>query len=146
MPFNVPVGAKSTTVNTDSVTFNNYSDGGNFSPAYGLIQTIESQQQEINAIQNNLDTIAGDLSDVTNSYSTGVYQLENQAKKNVKGLKNYIYELKKTDNEINSITNGSIENILTNSDIVVLQKNYNYLLWTILAIGTIIVAINVSKK
>jgi len=145
-PLTAPLGAKNNTVNTDSVTFNNYSNGGNFSPAYGLIQAIEPQQQKMNVIQNKLDVAASGISHVTNNYSAGVHKLEKQAKKNVIGLKKYISELKQTDNAIYNITSGSLENILTNSDIVVLQKNYNYLLWSILAIGTIIVAINVSKK
>ena len=41
---------------------------------------------------------------------------------------------------------SSIENILSDSDIVVLQKNYDYLFWSILATGTVVVAMNIVKK
>ena len=41
---------------------------------------------------------------------------------------------------------GNIENILSDSDIVVLQKNYDYLFWSILATGTVVVAMNIVKK
>jgi len=36
--------------------------------------------------------------------------------------------------------------ILNDSDIVVLQKNYSYLFWTILATGTVLVTMNIAKK
>ena len=43
-------------------------------------------------------------------------------------------------------TNGNIHNILTDSDIVVLQKNYDYLFWSILAGGAVLVSMNIVKK
>ena len=40
----------------------------------------------------------------------------------------------------------NIQIILKDSDIVVLQKNYNYLFWSILAAGTVLVSMNIVKK
>jgi hypothetical protein len=39
-----------------------------------------------------------------------------------------------------------IDNIVNDSDIVVLQKNYDYLFWSILAAGTVLITMNVIKK
>ena len=62
-------------------------------------------------------------------------------------LKEYLNELNYTDNKIKGFnTNTNIENILSDSDIVVLQKNYDYLFWSILATGTVVVAMNIVKK
>ena len=36
--------------------------------------------------------------------------------------------------------------LLDDSDIAVLQKNYDYLFWSILATGTVVVAMNIVKK
>jgi hypothetical protein len=36
--------------------------------------------------------------------------------------------------------------ILDDSDIVVLQKNYDYLFWSILAVGAVIISMNIVKK
>ena len=36
--------------------------------------------------------------------------------------------------------------ILENSDIVVLQKNYEYMFWSILAAGTVLVAMNIAPN
>lgn len=41
---------------------------------------------------------------------------------------------------------SNIDNILKDSDIVVLQKNYDYLFWSILAAGTVLVSMNILKK
>ena len=40
----------------------------------------------------------------------------------------------------------NMNNIVSDSDIVVLQKNYNYLFWTILATGTVLISMNMIKK
>jgi hypothetical protein len=146
VPYNAPVGLPNNIVNTDSVTFNKYLNGGAFAPAYGLKQAVAPQQSQVNILQKKLNVLTGGLSNITNDFALGTNKLNYQAKQNVKGLKKYLSDLKKTDREIENITNSSIENILTNSDIVVLQKNYNYLFWSILAIATILVAINVAKK
>ena len=39
-----------------------------------------------------------------------------------------------------------VDRILDDSDIVVLQKNYDYLFWSILAAGTVLVSMNIVKK
>ena len=74
---------------------------------------------------------------------------ENQSKTNVSGINNYFKDLNKTNKNIINVsrknTNG-LENILKDSDIVVLQKNYNYLSWSILALATILVSMNIVKK
>jgi hypothetical protein len=42
--------------------------------------------------------------------------------------------------------NNNIDKILQDSDIVVLQKNYDYLFWTILAAGSVLVAMNIKTS
>ena len=41
---------------------------------------------------------------------------------------------------------NNIDNILKDSDIVVLQKNYDYLFWSIIATATVLISINVVKN
>ena len=60
-----------------------------------------------------------------------------------------ITNIKNTNNMITAVagaTSGNIQNILKDSDIVVLQKNYDYLFWSILAAGTVLVSMNIVKK
>ena len=54
-----------------------------------------------------------------------------------------VNKLLKIQNKIMNDTTNS--GIFDNSNIKVLQQNYNYMFWSILAIGTVIVSMNVAK-
>jgi hypothetical protein len=41
---------------------------------------------------------------------------------------------------------NDVNGMLSNTDIVVLQENYNYIFWSVLAIGIVTVTINLMKK
>ena len=56
----------------------------------------------------------------------------------------FLKDFKHIEKKINNI--DMQQNLLQDTGIKVLQENYNYLLWTILAIGIVIVGINVIKK
>jgi hypothetical protein len=48
---------------------------------------------------------------------------------------------------MNSVkTVNDIDGMLSNSDIKVLQENYSYMLWSILAVGIVTITINIMKK
>jgi hypothetical protein len=49
-------------------------------------------------------------------------------------------------NQYKSVDATNINGILTDSDIVVLQENYSYLFWSVLAIAIVVVTINTIKK
>ena len=57
--------------------------------------------------------------------------LYNDTKKNITSIKDF---------------NTTMDNILKDSDISLLYENYNYLFWSILAAGTVLVSINVINK
>ena len=61
-------------------------------------------------------------------------------------LGKYLTEYKITDKKLdsyNSSVNTNIQNILNDSDITVLQQNYKYMFWTTLAVGTVLLSMNV---
>jgi hypothetical protein len=53
--------------------------------------------------------------------------------------------LQKTQTSIKNMSTG-MSNVLETSDIVVLQRNYNYMFWSVLAVGLVLVSVNVVKK
>ena len=63
----------------------------------------------------------------------------------MEGLGDYLKDYKNTNTNIKNF-NTNIENILNDSDITVLQKNYDYLFWSILAAGTVLITMNIAKK
>jgi hypothetical protein len=49
-------------------------------------------------------------------------------------------------NEFTDVRENNITNIVKESDIKVLQENYGYMFWSILAIATVIVTMNIMRK
>jgi hypothetical protein len=145
MPLNPPVGVPTVTNNVDSIQYGNYLNGGNLGKQYGLAAAISGEEKQSQQVGSYLDNLSKKITDVTKIFYSGSENTESQSQKNVKGIAKYLYDIKKTNNMIQDYS-SNVDNILQNSDIVVLQKNYNYLLWSILAIATILIAINVVKK
>ena len=99
---------------------------------------------------------------LTNKFQTGTINAKEQSVKNLYGMNKNINDLNKINNKVSvitedtttttttsgieSMTNRDVENILKDSDIVVLQKNYKYLLWSILAAGTVLITMNISQR
>jgi hypothetical protein len=145
VPATVPSGASNTTVNTDTVSYQNYVNGGAFANEYGLSSELNTPQAQLAQMEANLNSLANEISSLTGKFETNNANIGKQLKTNVKGSDVYLSELQKTKNSIQNMTTG-ISNILENSDIVVLQRNYNYMFWSVLAVGVVLVSINVTKK
>lgn len=149
VPIAPPFGVLQNTNNTDTVTYQNYVNGGAISNEYGLAKATSVQKQQLSQLQSQINLLAQRISTLSNQYETGVNVLENQAQKNVTGIGNYLNQLKNTNSNISLTTemnSGNLKNILSDSDIVVLQKNYSYLVWSILAAGTVLITMNITKK
>jgi hypothetical protein len=144
-PINPPFGATNSTNNIDSVRYNKYVDGGALGKNYGLANANSSQKQQLSKLQTKLDQLTRKLTNLTGRLGNGSLQAEAQIKTNEQGVEEYLQDLGSNNDKID-LFSTSIENILSDSDIVVLQKNYDYLFWSILATGTVVVAMNIVKK
>lgn len=149
MPKTPPLGVSQNTDSTDTVTYGNYVQGGALENQYGLSQATTTQKQQLTQLQQKLDMLSQQINSSNSKFSSGVNTLQSQSQKNVQGLQNYLQNLSKTDNNIvntSEMNNGNLENILNESDITVLQKNYSYLAWSILAAGTVLITMNLTKN
>ena len=144
-PITPPIGVTNNINNIDSVIYQNYINGGEIKNSYGLANANTVQKQQLAQLQTKMNLITSQISNLTTVFGTGTTASENQTKKNVQGLDNYLTTLNNTNKKITSYT-SNLDNILDDSDIVVLQKNYDYLFWTILATGTVLVSMNLVKK
>jgi hypothetical protein len=140
-----PIGVPNTTDNIDTVQYQHYVNGGILGSEYGLASLSTVQQQQLQSLRSQLDLLTEQINNYTNTFGSNTKTADLQMGKNIKGLKGYLTDLKVTDNKIKNF-NTNMENILNDSDIVALQKNYDYLFWTILAAGTVLVAINLIKQ
>jgi hypothetical protein len=148
MPSSPPIGVPNTTNNTDSVTFQNYVNGGALSNEYGLANATSVQQQQLSQLQTQLNMLSSQINGLTNEFGQGSQDAAIQMNTNVQGVGEYLTDLTQTNSKIKSTGAGieGVNNILQDSDILVLQKNYDYLFWSILAAGSVLVAMNIVKK
>ena len=145
-PIQPPMGASSLVNNVDTIAYANYSPGTTMNAQYGLTNVTGSKQRQLSELQTKLDVLTGRLNSLSGKYDTGSYQADTQTTTNVNGVNNYLNTIKQTNNKIKDFNSNIVENILKDSDIVVLQKNYNYLFWSILAVSTVLISMNISKK
>ena len=89
--------------------------------------------------------ITSEINKYTNQFEEGGSKIDNQLISNIPGTDGYLKEIGLTNSKIKHSSKG-LDRILDDSDIVVLQKNYDYLLWSILAAGVVLVSMNLVKK
>lgn len=145
MPLNPPTGVSNSTNNVDTITYKNYVNGGTLKPSYGLTNATSAQKQELDQLQTKLNLLSSQITNLTNKYDSGSATAINQSKKNVNGIKDYLQGVISTNDKIVHFDNNA-ENMLNDSDITVLKHNYDYLFWSILATGTVLLSMNVLKK
>ncbi|MCJ7801993.1 MAG: hypothetical protein MUP82_06510 [Candidatus Marinimicrobia bacterium] len=144
-PISPPIGISNTTNNVDSVSYYNYIKGGSADDSYGLSKATSSQQQLLSQLETQLNQLTAQIANLTGRFGEGSLQAEQQIQINERKVGEYLEELNSNNTNITNFSTN-IENIVNDSDIVVLQKNYDYLFWSILATGTVIVAMNTMES
>ena len=147
-PITSPTGVSKTTLNTDTVLYQNYISGGEMSSQYGLASATSVQKQQLSNLQSRMNMITNQINNLSIQFKNDGSKVDRQSTDNLKGSTKYLNELDMTKKQINSFSTNifGISGILNDSDIVVLQKNYDYLFWSILAAGTVLISINIIKK
>lgn len=143
---NLPVGVSDKIVNIDSLAFENYSKTDKLDSSYGLANANTTQKQELDQLRTRLDQISQQLLDDTNSLNTDQIKVGNQSTLQTESIANYLKEYKNTNSQIKNSNPSNIIGIVNDSDINVLKENYNYYFWSILAVGTVLVTMNITKK
>ena len=146
-PLTPPIGVSNATNNIDTVMYQNYINGGELSDSYGIANAnaTTAQKQQLQDLQTKLNSLSNQMNNLTNQYDTNTQDLQKQSLTNAQGLDNYIRDIKTTNKKIVAI-DANVDNIMKESDIIVLQKNYDYLFWSIIAVTTVIISMNIIKK
>jgi hypothetical protein len=145
IPQTPQVGALSTTNNIDTVKYQNYVSSSSSTNPFSIYNMTSVQQQQLSQLQGQLDLLSNQITNLTGNFGSGTNLAETQMGVNVLGVDDYLTDLSDTNNKIVGFDTHA-DNILNDSDIVVLQKNYEYLFWSILATGSVLVAMNIVKK
>jgi hypothetical protein len=136
----------------DSLQWDNYAKTGvpmSHNTVCGLEKATRNENINRNVIRMQLAAIADEIVNKITYLISLNANLNNQMgiDKTVlqENLKKY-QEISKQYNQYNSVDATNINGILSDSDIVVLQENYSYLFWSILAIAIVVVTIHTIKK
>ncbi len=145
IPQTPPLGVSNTTNNIDTISYQNYINGGALADSYGLANATSLQKQQLQQLQSKMNMLSSQINKTTTKFDSGSQELEKQSQTNVNTLTNYVDDFKNTNKKIKNY-DTNVDNILKDSDIVVLQKNYDYLFWSIIAVTTVIMSMNIVKK
>jgi len=141
-----PTGVTDKILNIDSLTYENYPKSDKeMESSYGLSSANSVEKQQLDQLKTKLDQISQQLADNTGSLNTDEIKVGNQSTLQSQSIDNYLKEYKNTNSKIRKFTSG-MDGIIHDSDITVLKENYNYYFWSILAVGTVLVTMNVIKK
>ena len=153
IPSFYPIGvSQTTTANITTAQYKNYAaypsiDGTNI---YGVNNgpTMDATKNYgyYDPLQDEMEDISKALANLSDEYGNQAITADQQTKLNSDGLESYFSSLEGIYANIKTLLgddSSDIQNRLNDSDIIVLQKNYEYLCWIILAIGIVLIAMNV---
>lgn len=151
-------------VNVDTIQYENYVKGSEMSSDTQCNVSIVSQEDKnkLDSIKNELYVLGQDIvSKMESLYNKNnkVYEdLDMNAEQFKKDLEKYKKTTEKmaeleSNNSVEGMTNydspltmSDINGMLTDADLRVLQENYSYFLWSILAVGLLAITVNTMKK
>jgi hypothetical protein len=142
----LPIGVSNKIINIDTLEFENYAKTDKTQAAYGLSAANSVQKQQLEQLQTQMDLISQQLVSETGTLNSSQINLSNQSTTNTKGLAGYLKDYNTTNAQLKHQKGTNLNHIVTDSDINVLKENYTYLLWSILAVGTVLVSMNIVKK
>ena len=145
----LPSGISSLTQNIDTVQYQNYVSSGkqvgdNINTNDLKINSV--QKAKLEQLQTKLQLLANKIANLNGKLNLNDIKVTSQSAIDSLQLGKYLVQYKMTDSKLNSYNsdvNTNIENIVNDSDIVVLQENYKYMFWTTLAVGTVLLTMNI---
>ena len=156
-------------INVDTIQYDNYIKGNDMTLDTECNMSLVSQEDRVkfDNIKNELYLLGQDIaSKMENLYNQDkkIYEKlnmsEGEFKKNLEKYKTINMKIRKeknlqSNNNVEGMQNyvasknlnmDDLNGMLTDTDLRVLQENYSYILWSILAVGLLTITINTMKK
>lgn len=146
--FAPPLGVSDELLDVDTIEFGNYKLGSLLnSNKYGL-KISNNQKERLVELNNEMNSVSRQINDISVELRLNNNWVNNQINNNYDMVSSAIDEIDNSNQKIDNLkTNGSkYENMRNDSDITLLNKNYTFILFSILATGTLIIALNISNK
>ena len=143
----LPPGISSLTQNIDTLQYQNYvSSGQDVGGDMNNLKINSVQKAKLEQLQTKLQLLANKIVNLNGKLNLSDIKVTSQSAIDTLQLGKYLNQYKKTDEKINSYNsavNTNVQNILNDSDIIVLQQNYKYMFWSTLAVGTVLLTMNI---
>jgi len=147
-------------VDIDTIQYNSYIKGEPITSDTQLNVPIVSKEDldQLDTIETNMSVLGKEIAskmETLYAQDNTIYEkLDMNAKqfnKNLAMYKNINKKIKETKYSgnvegMNNMSMNNLDGMVTDSDLRVLQENYNYILWSILAVGILTITLNVMKK
>lgn len=118
-----------------------------FGESVGLANINKEQEIQLQQIQVKMKQLLSQIVFLTEKFKFGTAEATIQSEENIFGINKYLSVLNNINKKMVSLTSyNNDQNILNDSSIIVLQKNYEYIFWTILASVLIITTFVIYKK
>jgi len=153
-PKNQPASISQIVNNVDSIKYQNYTNSGkDISSVYGLDKANYVQKQELDQLKGKMNLLSKQMVDMTSNLKKNGGLVGARIQTNtqtVEGFTNgvqggYLTQLRDTNKRITEYTTN-LDHIVDDSKTVFLQHNYEYLLWSVIALGTGIMALSVIRN
>jgi hypothetical protein len=154
-------------INVDTLEYSNYIKGDDMNSDINCSESIMNPEDKhkLDTIKNKIDNIiqiiATKTTHLKNTNSNIYDQIKVNSQQYQKNLEKYNILNKKLNEVYNkenmskkesmknyssSLNNEDISKMISDSDIIVLQENYRYILWSILAVGVLTITLNTMNK
>jgi hypothetical protein len=134
--------------NVDSLQWANYpASGSSMTPttSCGYGQDVQQTQATLSDLETQIQATTSQILDIISKMESQNTSVNQSITTTNTSLDKYIAKYKQIGSKITQ-NNAPTQNIIVqDSDIYVLQENYNYMFWSILAIVSIIIAMNLSR-
>lgn len=138
------------TMTTNSNGWKNYSKGPMMTPhtKCSLTNAVSEQNTKIMDLQNKITQVGGEIIIILNNLKKQTADVKSKIGINSDKIDSDLVMYNKTINDIQNYKNGedSMNNIVKDTNLLVLYKNYNYMFWSILAISTMIISMKMMGK
>lgn len=143
-------------VDVDTIQYSNYIQGSQMTPDTKCNKSVISEENRA-----KFDNIRSQLAGVSQTIATKMQNLQEkdnkiyekmninaeQFKKDLEKYKSLNAKLRQELDIREGMKNmNDLNGMLTDSDLIVLQENYSYILWSILAVGVLTITVNTMNK
>jgi hypothetical protein len=146
--FNPPPGVPTNINNIDTIKFGNYKLGSILrNKKYGNYIS-KKDQKRLNYLNNEINKVTRQINDISIELRLNNQWINNKINNNNRLATSAITEINSSANQINNIKSErpKYKYMREDSDINILQKNYTFILFSILATTSLIIAINLMNK